>query len=170
MQHAIKELTKAYKTCEYHASRPKRFRLTVGTEELRFNHIVAVDVMYINRRPILHVVDEATHYSSALFLPNASAKEIWRALRRCWIEIYLGPPDFLRIDQGSSFTSAEFQGAAASQSISILEAPVESPSTMSHVERYHQPLRTAYEKLRSSFGSDGKDHDVLQLIPLARKV
>lgn len=163
VQHSIKELTEACTTCEYHASRPKRFRLTVGTEELRFNHIVAVDVMYINRRPILHVVDEATHYSSARFLPNASAKEIWRALRRCWIEIYLGAPDFLRIDQGSSFTSAEFQGAATSQGISILEAPVESPSTMSHVERYHHPLRTAYEKLRSSLGSDEKDHDVLQL-------
>ena len=64
--------------------------------------------------------------------------------------MYLGPPDFLRVDQGSSFVSKEFQSAAELDGITVLQAPVETPETMSHAERYHGPLRSAYKKLEPS--------------------
>ena len=44
----------------------------------------------------------------------------------------------------------------------VLEAPIESPSTMSHVERYHAPLRGAYLKLRDEFGKDVHRNEVRQ--------
>jgi hypothetical protein len=56
-----------------------------------------------------------------------------------------------------------FQQQAFDDGISVIEAPVESANTMSHVERYHAPLRAAYLKIRSTCGRNTSNSDVLQL-------
>ena len=104
--------------------------------------------MHINQHRILHCVDEATHFQSATILRSMKSEYVWKALVKCWTSVYLGPPDFLRVDQGSNFISKEFQSAAETNGISILEAPIECPETMSHVERYHSPLRAAFNKIQ----------------------
>jgi hypothetical protein len=162
VQEAIEELTKQCGPCEERKRRPRRFKLTLGSEDLSFNSVVAVDVMYLDGDPILHVVDEATHFAAASYLRNVSARETWRALTRCWSHVYMGPPDYLRVDQGTNFISKEFQSLANAAEIAIIEAPVEHPSSMTHVERYHGPLRAAFEKLCTSLQSESKE-DLLQL-------
>ena len=57
------------------------------TDGLQFNHVVATDVMYIGEKPVLHVVDEATHYSAAMFMRRMTAEETWKCLLRCWISV-----------------------------------------------------------------------------------
>jgi hypothetical protein len=97
------------------------------------------------------------------FLTSMTAKDTWNAFKTCWSDTYLGPPDFLRIDQGTNFVAHAFQQQAFDDGISVIEAPVESANTMSHVERYHAPLRAAYLKIRSTCGRDTSNSDVLQL-------
>lgn len=162
IRRSIKEIVKRCKVCEAYSSKPKRFKLTVGSEEARFNHMVAVDIMYINKDPVLHVIDEATHFMSACWLRKVSSKEVWNGLLRCWSNTYLGPPDFLRIDQGSQFVSSEFKSTADTARIQILETPIECPGSMSHIERYHGPLRVAYEKLATELKGERKD-DLLKM-------
>jgi transposase InsO family protein len=106
---------------------------------------VAVDVMYLKIRPVLHIVDEASHYQAATFLNNVSASETCRTIRKCWINTYLRPPDALRTDQGTNFMADHFRGAASAEGISLLRSPIECPTAMSHVERYHGPLRAAFD-------------------------
>jgi hypothetical protein len=43
------------------------FKLTVGADDIRFNHTVAVYIMYIEVKPVIHVVCEATHFQAARF-------------------------------------------------------------------------------------------------------
>ena len=83
VRQTIESLTKSCTTCFENAAKPQRFKFTVGTDDLRFNHIVAVDVMYINNRPLLHVIDEATQYASAMFLPTMKSKDVRKALLQC---------------------------------------------------------------------------------------
>ena len=163
LRQALEEISSACGTCATYASKPRRFKITIGIDDLRFNHVLAVDVMYIRNKPILHVVDEATHYAAATFLRSMSAEDTWKALLRCWIRTYLGPPDHLRVDQGSNFISKHFLASADAEGIKVLEAPIESPSTMSHVERYHKPLRAAYMKIRDSLPKTETDSDCLKL-------
>ena len=158
VQKEIEQLTERCRICSELEKKPKRFKLTLGNEDSRLNHCLAVDIMYIQKRPILHLVDEATHFQAACFMKNVSSKETWKAIMRCWCYVYMGPPDHLRIDQGSNFISKEFRQSASSQGIEIMEAPVESPNTMSHVERYHGPIRTAYERLEMELPSESKDY------------
>jgi len=61
---AIEFLTDRCKVCSELASKPKRFKLTIGTEDARFNSVVAVDIMNLHGKPVLHAVNEATHFCS----------------------------------------------------------------------------------------------------------
>lgn len=65
-----------------------------------------------------------------------------------WSYVYVGPPDHLHVDQGSSFISSEFKSNATAEGIEVVEAPIENPESMSHTERYHGPFRNAFDKLR----------------------
>ena len=156
VKQAVQEIVNNCQTCNELASKPKRFRLSIGAENSRFNHVILADIMYIDQKPVLHVIDEATHFSSATFLPRVTSKDVWKALLRTWIYTYMGPPDHLKIDQGSNFVSKEFKGSASVLGINLIEAPVESPASMSVVERYHGPLRIAYQKLRRDLPKDSK--------------
>ena len=102
-------------------------------------------ILYIYHRPVLQVVDQATHFAVLIFLRKVSPKKVWKAFLRCWIHVCLSPPDYLKIAQGSNFASKEFEGLAEATGTQVLECPFESPATISHVERYQAPLRAAYK-------------------------
>lgn len=93
-------------TCAKHSHRPKRFKVTVGTEKHTFNPIVAIDIVKIEGHNVLHNVDENTYLGAASIVSSMRSKTVWKALLKCWILVYLGPPDFLRVDQGSRFVSS----------------------------------------------------------------
>lgn len=82
---------------------------------------------------------------------------------KCWSRAHLGPPEYLGIDQGSQFISTEFLSDAESEGIQVLQAPIESLITMSHVERCHGPVRAAYNKIRDSLSRSETDADCLQM-------
>lgn len=160
---SIEEISDSCDICSKNSKRPRRFKLTVGTDDLRFNHTVAMDVMHIAGRALLHVVDEATHFNAALFLRNQSSQCIWKSFLKCWSRVYLGPPDYLHVDQGSNFISVELSKCAQAEGITVVKAPIESPATMTHVERYHAPLRSAFTKIRESLPRSETDEECLQL-------
>jgi hypothetical protein len=126
VRQSIEALSKECQVCLRTRMAPRRFKLTMGMDDVQFNHIVAVDVMYLDGKPVLHIVDEATHFQTAAFLTKVTAEETWNVLSCSWSRMYLGPPDFLRIDQGTNFTAREFIDSAAGEGISVLEAPIVS--------------------------------------------
>jgi hypothetical protein len=67
--------------CSMTASKPRNVKLTIGSEDIRFNHCVALDAMYLIGRPVLHAMCEQTHYQAARFLTNMSAEETWRTFQ-----------------------------------------------------------------------------------------
>jgi hypothetical protein len=78
----------------------------MGSEEQMFNKIFAVYATYLEGRAVLNTEDEATHFYAASFLETITA-ETGNALARYWSRTYLGPPDFIRIDQGTNFSAKE---------------------------------------------------------------
>lgn len=73
-----------------------------------FNHTVIVDVVTIDKKNSLHVVDEATRYQDARWLTQISSDVVWRALRMCWIDLFVGPPDGIAHDAGKNFIARAF--------------------------------------------------------------
>ena len=79
----------------------------------------------------------------------------------CQINTYLGPPDLVMYDLGTSFVAKEFQQYANSLTIITKEVPVEAANTMGLVKCYHKPFYQAYEIINDKFKDKGNSNDNL---------
>ena len=164
VKEAVTKIASDCKVCLRNSTTPRRFKLTTGTDDFRFNHRVIVDTMYIDGRAVIHIIDECTHFVAAEFLKSQSTEEIWKAITRLWLLTYMGPPDFLAVDQGSGYVSKEMKENVSAQGITLEEAPIETPGAIGVVERYHAPLRSAYTKIRQTLSKgDTNDHECLKM-------
>ncbi|EED15482.1 conserved hypothetical protein [Talaromyces stipitatus ATCC 10500] len=140
---AIEHIRKFCHHCQIHGKSPGRFRFTLQ-DDIHFNHSIIVDIMYIDGKPVLHIIDEATRFNAARWLPNISSSATWDALRAAWIDTYLGPPDLIATDAGKNFVSKEFSQLATSIGTTVKSVPIEAHWSIGMVERYHAVLRRAY--------------------------
>ena len=113
--------------------------------------------MYISGAPLLHVVDESTRFQAGQWLQDISARHTWDTLRACWIDTYLGPPDLITHDAGKNFVSKEFKQYAAAMGTTTKSVPVEAHNSIGMVERYHGPLRRAYQIITVELPGISKD-------------
>ena len=144
------------------APSPRRFKFTLKDDQ-EFNFEVIVDVLKLNNKNVLHVVDTATGFNAARFLSNMSAKETFNALRSCWIDVYLGPPDIITHDAGTNFASQEFRAEAKLLGNTCKQVHTEAYWSIGKVERYHQPLRRAYNILSQELKGAVPDESILQM-------
>ena len=140
---ALQYLTKYCEQYQKHGRLQGYFTFTLK-EDLDFNYNVIVDIMYIEGKPILHLVDEATRFQAGQWLKNISAAHVWDQLRLCWIDIYLGHPDFVTADAGKQFMAREFKQYIAKMGIIVKNTQVEAHHSIGMVERYHGLLRRVY--------------------------
>lgn len=56
------QITKLCTHCQRFGKSLGRFKFTLRDDTIDFNHTIFVDVMYIEKKPILHIIDEATRY------------------------------------------------------------------------------------------------------------
>ncbi len=143
--------------CQLLAPKPYVVQVAVPRDDLLFNSEVVVDIMYIQGKPVLHMVDMATHYQAARFLADEAAESVWRTFMEMWVLIYLGAPDKLRHDQGVQFVTPRIQALAAEAGIACRPVDVESPLAMGVGERYNGPLRTTFLKLQDTYGIQPSD-------------
>ena len=144
----IEHLTKFCHYCQMNQKSPGRFKFNLK-DDYEFNFSIVIDIMYLSGKPVLQVVDSSTSFQAARFLKDMSARNTWDTLRLCWIDVYLGPPDQIVHDAGKNFSSAEFRQQAKAMAIEVKEVPVEAHNSVGKVERYHTPLRRAYEIISS---------------------
>ena len=140
----MEHLTKYYAHCQRYGKSLGRFRFNLR-EDINFNYSIIVDIMYIDRKPVLHIVDEGTRYQAGRWLQNISVKHTWDTLRVCWIDTYLGPPDQITTNTGKNFVSREFKQHANTMGITLKAVLVEAHNLVGIVERYHGPVRRAYQ-------------------------
>ena len=100
------------------AAKPYIVKVAVPRDDIFFNGEVVVDIMWIQGKHVLHVVDKATHFMAARFIPENLTETIWRTFLQMWVLVYLGPPDNLRHDQGTQFVSPKLQAMTAEAGIS----------------------------------------------------
>lgn len=150
----------------YSAS-PRRFKLSIGAYSLWFNHPVQVDRRFIHSKPVLHIVDLATHFSAATFLQRQTTSEIWRLIFTMCNVVYIGPPDYFSVDQGTAYTSHEMRTNLDDEGITLIEALIETPGKIGLVERYHARLRVAYNKQRAELDRCTSDAECLKMAVVA---
>lgn len=143
----IEAISEACENCQKHAPAPRRIKLTVGTHGLRINHSVEIDTMFLHSKPVLQMVDLATHFCSDDFFKSQSTGDIWQSILMDWVHVYAVPPDPIHVDQLTSYKSTEMSSNMVAAGISLNEAPIETPGSIGTVDRYHWPLRAAFTKI-----------------------
>ncbi|ELQ32750.1 hypothetical protein OOU_Y34scaffold01053g4 [Pyricularia oryzae Y34] len=73
-----------------------------------------------------------------------------------------GPPDVLTFDPGPNFRATEFHAEARLLGISCNQIPVEAHWAVGKIERFHAPLRRAYEIIRAECGTECSQGAALQ--------
>ena len=97
--------------------------------------------------PSFHIVDEATRFSAARFLPKVSTDAVWDSLILCWSSVYTGLPHHVMVDEGSQFCKI-FAELSALHDVKLEQSGVQSHHSLGIGERYHKPLRDTYRKLK----------------------
>ena len=95
---------------------------------------------------MLHIVDEATRFFTARFLPVSSTDAIWNTILLCWMKIHTGFPHTILVDQGSNFGKT-FADIGAVSGVEVKQTGTEAHWSLNVGKRYHEPLRTTYRKL-----------------------
>lgn len=78
---------------------PRRFKLTVGNNDLRFNHAVQGNTMFIHNQPVLQKVGTAITFCAASVLRSQSATDIWNTILLQWSLVFVHPPEYLMVGQ-----------------------------------------------------------------------
>ena len=151
----FKQLTDIVSRCEpcqrIHNA-PVRFRVSMGHENVRFNARAYIDIMYLDGKPVLHIVDEATRFSAAKFLTKVSTDSVWEAMIMCWSSVYTGLPHNIMVDEGSQYRKI-FAELSALHDVNLEKSGVQSHHSLGVGERYHKPLRDTYRKLKLDYPS-----------------
>lgn len=124
---------------------PKNFRKAAQfhiftLRQKDFSHTLYSNIFYIYIKPVLPVVDKATNFQSANWMKDMKSDTLWRALRMCWIDVYLEPPDGIVHEVDKAFMASTFKENTFMLPTCTKSIPVESSNSMAVVEHYHAPL------------------------------
>lgn len=84
-----------------------------------------------------------------------------------WSVVYLGPSDYLAVDQESAYTSKEMREFVEGFGIRLDKATIERPDRIGVVEKYHVPVRLAYDRIYADTNRYKSDQECLQVVVFA---
>lgn len=160
-QKKLEEISCSCDPSQRNQARPTLSKVSFGTENILFNEEVVIDIMYLDEKPVLHMLDAQTQFSAARRIADVSTTNIWKCTIQCWIIIYTGTPYKIKVDQGSAFGN-NLISVVKTSNIDVVRTGIVSHSSMVIGERYHEPLRKTFRKLRIS--SPGMDPSMLLAI------
>eukprot|EP00172_Hildenbrandia_rubra_P001571 Plantae.Rhodophyta-Hildenbrandia_rubra.ctg2135.p1 GENE.Plantae.Rhodophyta-Hildenbrandia_rubra.ctg2135~~Plantae.Rhodophyta-Hildenbrandia_rubra.ctg2135.p1 ORF type:complete len:830 (-),score=119.74 Plantae.Rhodophyta-Hildenbrandia_rubra.ctg2135:46-2535(-) len=143
----LKDVGKECFECQKFAKSPLRW-VCSAPEDIQFSHELVMRIMRIDNKPILQIACAGARFTVAAFLTDNPAEAVWPTLLRIWLKPRVGAPHILKVDQGSEFVNDLFHRSCQSLGIFLMEAPIESPSSMGLGERFYDPLRRIFLKLR----------------------
>ena len=92
-------------------SQPNRFNTALlALQDVKLGEEISMDLMFIEGKAILHIVDTAYRFSWAIYLDSQihnygqSVNGIWLAFLEALCTLYKGFPNRIRTDAGSVFT------------------------------------------------------------------
>jgi hypothetical protein len=76
---SLEDIASRCDTCQAFSAKPYRFRCSMP-DTVVINDTLAIDLLWIDGKAALHVVDLHTHFSAAGFLQRQTVDDVWTAL------------------------------------------------------------------------------------------
>ena len=112
-----------------------------------FNETVAMDLKFINSRPVLHMIDHATRYSTACLLSNKKPASVIQGVMTHWIQIF-GYPTQVLTDNGGEFVNSELIELAEKFNIVLKTTAAESPWSNGMCEKHNGVIGDMVAKIQ----------------------
>ena len=122
-------------------------RLPIG-----FNEEIQIDLLFIERKTILHMIDVCTRFTVAHVIPTKETDDILSALQKFWIGLY-GPPSKIVADQEGGWSSPDAAAWLSAREIELI--PKAKYAHANVVERHQEILRRQVHLLKDQTLSDG---------------
>lgn len=90
-----------------------------------------------------------------------SAQETFDAFCASYLDVYIGPPDEVITDSGTQLKSKEFGDLCEQRGITLKIVPIEAHNAIGKGERYHGPLRRAFEIIDKEMAGLGVHESVI---------
>lgn len=91
---------------------------------------------FIDEKPVVYMVHRATLFAAIRFKQNQSTAAVCTSIQHMYSLTYMGPPDHIHADPGSSHAPGEMKENMAASNMTLEEAHVENPG------RYRSPKDT----------------------------
>jgi hypothetical protein len=112
-----------------------------------FSRQVDLDILHIDQKAILHIVDHDTRFAAARYVREFTENS-WDTFIQAWVLVYTGYPTSLIADQGSTFTSRMWRELCGTNYIVLNLIPIQSHNSNGLVEHRHFILMKAFSKLK----------------------
>ena len=112
-----------------------------------FNEVVAMDLKFIERTPILHLIDHATRYSMACRVRNKMAETIVESVITNWIRVFGHPSKYFLTDNGGEFSNSDVTELCEKFNLELNTTAAEAAWSNGMVERHHTMLADNVRKV-----------------------
>jgi transposase InsO family protein len=126
-------------------------KVSLSQIDMNFNQSVSVDFVYLDRKPVFHMICNATGYSEVVYLGNTSKQEAATALETEWIYRH-GTPEILKYDV--EFHKPAFTKVLKKHGIQAVPLPSRKHQKNGVIERKHREIRKYFVRLQESAGRD----------------
>lgn len=107
-----------------------------------------MELMKLERRTVLHVVDKYKKFNTAIFTHEESLQDVWNASMSMWVRKHVGFPDKFLDYQGRQFQSNEWKDMLQMAGMTDQSSCVESHNVLGVGKRYHSFLRCVFNKTK----------------------
>lgn len=83
----IKEIMPACRSCRTYSKRLFRFCASIPPEKAVFNQELAIDLVCLDGKPVLHILDTHTHLQNTIPIRTKKEENVWYASVEGWASI-----------------------------------------------------------------------------------
>lgn len=145
---ALIDIEKSCHTCLQVKRAPPRPKSCLPLSS-QVNECVAMDLKFINSKPVLHMIDTFSRFSTACFLTSKHAETVIEAIFANWINVFGRPGRFFS-DNGSEFNNKEFHDLCEKFHIEVQVTPIEHPASNGICERHNAIIGEMSAKVHKS--------------------
>ena len=141
----VRDVPKSCETCIKH--QPKQLHSVVGLSlPKEFNDVVSIDLKFVDGKPFLHLIDNATRFSVAAALKSKRAEEVVEKIFIHWISIF-GCPQQILSDNGGEFNNGLVRELGENVNTEILTTAASSPWSNGITERHNAIIESMVNKV-----------------------
>lgn len=84
LRNTIDNLTKECESCRKFSNRPFRLRAALPLGRIIFNHELAFDLIWLEKNPVLHIVNTHKHFQNDVLIRSKRAEDVWYTFVEGW--------------------------------------------------------------------------------------